>query len=258
MPGAALPRGNPFQTEGSLEAGHPTYVVRPCDAALAEALAEAPLISLEGEFRIGKSSLLLRAHDQLARAQRACFLDLSGFRVDDEHVFYRSLFHQLSRRLKLDRPLSDWHELGDEASDAPLALCFDEFGHLTPALLASFVPSLHHLATRPDRPVQIVVCLPGSIEQFLQRSGPKNPKYGSGFRRIQIGPLDDAGLSHLLGLLPERARSLADAHRGQIAALSAGHPRAVQALCRRLFDAAEERAPEGALVSLIHDRRAYE
>jgi hypothetical protein len=100
--------------------------------------------------------------------------------------------------------------------------------------------------------------LPGSIEHFLQRSGPKNPKYSSGFRRIRIGPLDDAGVARLLGLLPEGVRGLADARRAEIAALSAGHPRAVQALCRRLFDAAEERAPEAALSALIHDRRSYE
>src|SRR5690606_32420007 len=69
---------NPFHTAGALEPGHPTYVRRPCDAALTKALASEPLVVIEGDFRVGKSSLLVRAHSALARAGAACHVDLSG------------------------------------------------------------------------------------------------------------------------------------------------------------------------------------
>lgn len=248
---------NPFHPGGSLEPGHPTYVLRPCDAELTAALGSASLLAVEGEYQIGKSSLLLAAHAALGRTQLASYIDLSGLRVDDTAVFHKSLFRLLSR--KLDKKIEDWPDIEDEALRQPVALLFDEFGHITAPVAESLVPSLYHLASDPRNKVQVVVCLPeASIKDFLKSIGVENAKYRQGWRQIKVGRLDDAGLDHLLSLLPERSSRLARAEREGIGRLSGHHPRAIQGLCSRLFDADASKLPDGALLGLIADKQCYE
>jgi nucleoside phosphorylase len=249
---------NPFQTAGSLEAGHPTYVLRPCDAELDAALGgSAGLIAIEGDYQIGKSSLLLRVHEKLARTQLACHVDLSGLNPSETAVFNRSLFRRLSKTI--GKKVEDWPDIEDEALERPIALLFDEFGHIETTVAESFVPSLYHRASDPRNKIQIVVCLPReSIKDFLKSVGIDNPKYHQGWRRIQVGHLDDAGVDHLLSMLPERISEIARPRQREIGKLSGYRPRAVQCLCSRLFDAAARGLPDAALLELIGDKQCYE
>jgi hypothetical protein len=240
---------NPFHTAGALEPGHPTYVRRPCDAALTKALAAEPLIVIEGDFRIGKSSLLVRAHAALARAGAACHVDLSGLRGDEPTLFLNGFFRQVGR--ELGRAVADFADLEAEARGRMLVLSLDELGHLGPAVVRTFVPSLHRLATAPNARVRVMACLPGKIREFLREAGVENPKFGKAFVPVEVGPLDEDGASRLLSFLPPRAQRIAVELAGTIFSRSRGYPHAIQRLCFDLYELERDGEIDASLRSAI-------
>jgi nucleoside phosphorylase len=246
---------NPFQTAGTLSPGHPTYARRACDAELDAALQSSPLIALEGDFCIGKSSLSLRAHAELLAARRACYVDLQDLRTDDEHMFLRDFFRSVTRCL--GRTVDSWPDL-DDGAGLPPALVIDELGCLSPATARTFLPALHHYATTRKGGGHVIVCLRPSIKDFVKEVAPPNPKYREGWKRIRIGALESAGIDHLVALLPPRARAVAAAQTGILARLSAGHPIAVQRLCSALFEAEERGAGAPEMIAILGLSRSYE
>jgi hypothetical protein len=243
---------NPYHPSGTLEPGHPTYVVRPCDGELEDALRTHPLIAVEGPYRVGKSSLLIRA---LAPLHTAVHLDISRLRTDGSEVFHEGFFRLVSRQL--GEPIKEWTDLHDRADRQQVTIGLDEFGQLTPSIAASFVPALHGLATSHPGRARVVVFLPGSIESFVESLRINNPKYIKDWRRIDVGNVDDDGVDRLLSLLPARARALAASCRDTIVERSGRHPQRVQSMCYALFDAHERGLPDDALLSLIGDRTRY-
>lgn len=255
---APRPR-NPYWTAGMLPADHPTYVARTCDAELEEALSSgASLIAVEGEYRIGKSSLALRAHARINEAGRACRVDLAGLDVYDPALFHKGFFNQLTRQL--GATIERWLDLDREAQNAPLILILDELGHLSGSgvVAEKFVSSLHHTVTSRPGAVTLLVCIPSPIEEVMKSCGLKNPKYHEDWRTIQVGPMDRGGLDHLLTMLPPAARSMAISRRSTIVRSSRLHPCAVQRLCAKLFDAVHKGASDERLAALIDDAKGYQ
>ncbi|XXX73570.1 TIR domain-containing protein [Sorangium sp. So ce134] len=250
-----VPRDNPFQKRGALKVDKPSYVERTCDRELGSALERHPLLVINGAYEMGKSSLLVRTHQQLSRSRSACHLDLQSLRTDDIHAFHKRFFDLAGRQL--GKKMDDWVDLAEMAARQPIALLLDELGHLTPDVARLFVPSLHHLATTHEESVRVVVCLPCSIDEFLAARGLDNPKHKAGWLAIQVEPLSDAGVDRLLSLLPQPAQKVARAHRSEIIHLSSRHPRAVQCVCYELFEAARAGLPAEALLSRLRDKRHY-
>ena len=255
---ATTPR-NPFYPGGTLPAGHPTYVVRTCDAALAAALQSKSLITVEGGFSTGKSSLVLKVRAELAAINRVCYIDLQDSRKDDEHVFMRFFFDELTEQLH--RNVENWRHL-DEGARHPLLLIIDELGCLTSRIAPSFIPQLVQFATNRIDRVRVIVCLPvhkpnESIQKFFNSLGITHDKYSSVWHPVRVPLLDNSGISQLVGLLPPRARGFAHAHIDVIASLSGGSPKAVQCLCSELCRAEATNAADPDLRAILNDEESY-
>lgn len=249
-----IPRDNPFQKRGALRPEKRSYVERTCDHELGAALDRRPLIVLNGDYEMGKSSLLVRTYEQLKRSRSTCHLDLQALRTDNINAFYERFFALVRRQIgKAD----DWMDVAEVAARQPIALLLDELGHLTPEVARLFVPSLHHLAMTHEQSVRVIVCLPCSINEFLAARGLDNPKHQDGWLAIQVEPLSDAGVDKLLSLLPLAAQRVARAHRSEIIRISNRHPRAVQCICYELFEAAQAGRPPEELAARLGDKRHY-
>jgi hypothetical protein len=245
---------NPFQKVGTLAAHKPCYVERACDGELYAALNVHPLIVIHGDFGIGKSSLLLRAEAKLSGNQNALRFDLGTMRTDSPPAFFRRFFDNVNRKLG---KIEDWQDLADAAAQQPLSLLIDEFGHLTDELAQSFIPPLFQLATTQEH-VRVIVCLPTSIQEFLNARGLKNPKFMRGWQHVRVELLDDDAVERLLSLLPPPANATARALRADIINISKRQPRAVQCLCYELYEATSAGSTADELAALVRDRKYYE
>ncbi len=249
---------NPYYTAGTIPLGHPTYIDRSCDLALESALRSQPLISVEGNFSTGKSSLLVKACDALGATHRTCLIDFQDLRLDDEHVFMRELFDAISRKLG---PIDSWSAL-DDPQKPPVALLFDEFGLLTRRSAQSLIPQLVHFATKRGAGVRVIASLPvtagDSIQAFLARIGVEREKYLAPWHRVLIPLFTPTEIDRLTDLLPGKTRELAHAKRTTIADLSNGLPIAVQRGCSALFDAHSKGASDSDIDHLIASRKTYE
>jgi nucleoside phosphorylase len=256
----SVPAKNPFKTAGSLPAGHATYVTRACDTALTDALKTKSLIALEGDFSNGKSSLALRARAQLDATHTTCYIDLQNHRCDDERIFLRGFFEQLSAALH--RKVDDWSLLHDGLGP-PLAVIIDEFGHLSDSTAQSFVQKLVPFAEGHRDHVRVIVCLPlptvnESIGSFLKGLGVDNPKYRRAWHPIRVPFFNKAEVERLLAFLPPRASRVAGEHADLILTRSGGHPLAVQRMCSRLFDAEVAGASSEDLKAILNAKESYE
>ena len=258
---APLPtQRNPYRPAGTLPPDHPTYVRRACDDVLEATLRDHSTIAIEGDFEIGKSSLMMRVKTALAETHSACYIDLSDFRDDQVVHFLDRVFDGLSRGL--GRKIRDWPEL-DVATERPLALILDELAVLTnPGAVSSLFTRLTSLVERRPE-IRILVCLAvgegnPSIREFLAHAGLSNPKHRDRWHRIEVPRFTGAEIDRLLALLPARAQDLARAHADAILTLSSGRPIAVQRLCSVLFEAAVAGRSEAELQRLLTSREAYE
>jgi hypothetical protein len=132
-----------------------------------------------------------------------------------------------------------------------LVLSLDELGHLGPTVVRTFVPSLFRLATAPGARARVMICLPAKIREFLRDAGLDNPKYGQAFHRVDVRPVDAAGIQKLFGFLSPRARRIATELGPIVAERSRGYPHAVQRLCSELFEAERDGDPDEFLMEVI-------
>jgi hypothetical protein len=161
---------------------------------------------------------------------------------------------------------STWEELDGGGRARPCAILLDEFGALTPAVAAEFVPKLCWLTEQAGSQVRAIVSLPepdgpagaSPLQAFLKAHGLEHPKYWRQWRSVRVPPFGPGELDALLSLLPRWAGDLACAHRATILELSCGNPRRLQCLCSRLFEAAQRGAVGGELAGLVCGRENYE
>ncbi len=225
---------NPFQKAGALAATAVSYVERAADIALREALREAPLVVLRGEFSIGKSSLLLRSDLYWARGREAalCRLDLMDMRIDDVNLFYDEFFRAVGECY--GETFHGWREVSAAIERRPLLLTLDEFSGLTEEVAQRFVPALHRLGTRHSEQLRIVVTARDAFEAVLASFQLNNPNLGD-WHTVEIGLFTAAELATLLDLLPPRSRAAALAQLDTVRKLSAMAPKPAQCLCFNLF-----------------------
>jgi len=242
--------GNPFKTGGTLPADHPSYIARGCDEALAVGLGAQRLCAVEGDFGVGKSSLVMRVGAGLMATHRVLHVHLA-FRSDDIRVFMSRLFKKLSRLL--GRTVEDWSDLA-VPGELPVALVFDEFGSLTRDVLPSLIPPLIHFV-EANPPACVVVCLPvasgRTIQGFLADGGVVNPKHRGCWRRIEVPRFSPAEVERLLELLPPRARELARTLAEAILRRTSAVPVKVQRLCSELYEAEVAGKSDAELQALI-------
>ena len=134
---------SPFHTHGPLPPSASTYVRRVCDDEIQRFLQYSPLISIWGDFQVGKTSLMLRAHGQLQGNWKIFYQDIAGLRTDIRDLFLTQFFQALSKWSK--ETIDSSTALIDYLRREPSILLLDEIGALasSPNILFNLLHNLH-------------------------------------------------------------------------------------------------------------------
>jgi len=261
---------NPFFPSGlPLPADAPSYVRRKSDDELATALepVTAPEINLPiaitGEFRIGKSSLLMRVMQApfFTKGEwKNCYMDFQSMRTDDPHLFKNEFFKSISE--SLGKKITSWTD--KNLTVQPIVLRLDEFGMLTPDVAEQLIPNLYSFMTENNKRVRIIVCLPkheqmdnmNDFIQILNKPNLNNPKYLA-WQNISVKPFKEKEIRQLLSLLPKPAAKVAGAQYDTILKLSSGNPLDLQCLCHKLFKAVHNKQKAKELIAIIDNPDSY-
>ncbi len=247
---------NPFYIVGALAANAISYVQRQSDQELMAFIKDTPLIAVYGDDEVGKSSLLIQACSTLQqeRNRNVILQNLTRLRTDDESMFIHQFFQVISEKLG---DIHTWDALTEGVKQHGLILLLDEFDALSPLVTQAFVPRLYFLANEARRSLRVVVTLSETISTFLNNQGMTNPKYSRDWCSIHVTSLDLQGVDTLLRLLPETAYCLVSQYQDMIMKRSLGHPRSVQCLCAKLFNATLDGQSEDQLSRMIENEANY-
>ncbi len=98
-----------FIDGGTLRADTPSYVKRPADDELYDALMEREFCYILTPRQMGKSSLMIHTSQRLkAQNIKTAIVDIQGIGTDREKEWYASLLSQIRRGLKLNVDIDDW------------------------------------------------------------------------------------------------------------------------------------------------------
>jgi hypothetical protein len=248
-------KGNPFQTAGAVPHDHPTYIRRPSDDEFEKALAGPDrLISITGEYGIGKSSLM---HQTRRILSNHYFFGggLADMRSDNPQMFIKCFFKLFSHRFGV---VEDWDHLDEHLHDHPSVLFLDDLGEVAAPGLGALIPALIARLTKPDAKLRAITTSPKSLRDIFDKRDLGNPKYSKPWKNIQVEALQEQGVRQLLQLLPPRCYAQAMTHFREIEQRSQYKPQRLQCLCSRLFDAEYNGSTEMQLSALIKEEASYE
>lgn len=260
-----IPPGvSPFQGAGTMPPHLPSYIRRPCDDEAARFLAQPGFLSIEGSFRAGKSSLLVRCPEYLGGAFRSCYVDLGGIAVERE-TFDRSLRARLGRELRAEkprRPLEDWDELLALIEAQPLVLLFDEFTSLKsdPDVMAALLTRLQWLRERAGDRLRVALAQFRPMAEVLAACDLAHEKFTSAWAStITPDTFTAAEVIALLRILPPAAAEVAIERLPEIVARSGARHWKVQRLCARIHDlAARGTISRDEIARLVHADASYQ
>lgn len=245
-----------YTAGGSLAADAPSYVVRPADAALYEALRHGELCYILDTRQVGKSSLIVQILDRLLRdGEDVAYLDLSvlGQNLTREQ-WYFGLLDELASQIECDKSASEAWEKHRKQSPShrwfaalrdgllkhrprPLYLFIDEIDAVQslPFSVEEWFAGIRafyqqrHLST-PAR--QIVFCLAGAVAPSHLMTDVRATPFNVGLR-IE---LNDFTLSEAKPLAQGFRCSAEQRERLLQRTLywTGGHPYLTQVLCREI------------------------
>ena len=98
-----------FVDGGTLRANTPSYVKRPADDELFEALMAREFCYILTPRQMGKSSLMIRTSQRLRKENiKTAIVDIQGIGTDKVREWYASLLSQIRRGLKLSVDIDEW------------------------------------------------------------------------------------------------------------------------------------------------------
>jgi predicted phosphodiesterase len=254
----------PFQPGGGLPEDAVSYIKRKCDDELVQFIEskEKKLIAINGDFEIGKSSLLNRVMYVPFLANnnwKKYFCDVQGVSPSELANFVEYFFREFSSCFK--SKIDSWETLDLFLLNQAVVLCFDEFGIFSDyeGMAGHFIQNLCIRAQKSDN-VRVIVCLNPPIEEFIDNFSKQyfaNPKFRRCWQKITIKSFNENQAKQLLGLLPDNARKIALKNIDIIEKFSSFKPRQLQCLCDKLFDAVNDTCDESILVDIIKDEASY-
>ncbi len=247
---------NPFQTAGTLPCNAPSYIQRECDRKIEKYIKNENLISIIGDYEIGKSSLLMQVCQMQpndSQTWKNCFIDFTDMRTDNSRLFINKFF----ARLGFDE-MESWDVLATDFNQQPMLLCIDEFGALEPEIAKFFIPKIFKLTTSAKANIRIVVCLREKIDDFFRRIQIHHPKYIRNWKCIVVESFKKEEALQLFGLLPEPVAEITFQHYQSIVNFSSLQPRLLQSLCYSLFEAAKQGQTQIELIDIIQNPDSYQ
>jgi hypothetical protein len=246
---------NPFQTAGALPHDHPTYIRRPSDDEFEQVLAGSDrLISITGDFYIGKSSLMLQARRILPN-HLFFGRGLAGLRSDDPQKFIRNFFKLFEYHFGA---IDDWDDLDHRASQHPSILFLDDLGEVLAPGLEAMIPPLIERLTNPGSGLRAITTSRQKLATIFERREIYDPKFSKPWTYIHVLPFRDIEAQKLLFLLPPRVRELTLQRISQIKEKSRLMPHRLQRLCKNLFEAESSGASNERLSAIIMNAESYE
>jgi len=251
---AKLQRVNPFQTAGALPDTHCTYIKRACDREFKQVIERGDrLISINGEFGIGKSSLMQQSRRLLPDHQffGRGLADLGGH---DEHQFMKNFFKFFAARFG---PISGWDELEVNVNQCKSVLFLDDIGEVGSAGLGALIPALVSRLSESNVGLRVIATSAKPLQTVFDARGLDNPKYSEPWTPILIGTCSQSEARQLLELLPHRSRAIAIAKLPEVERQSRFAPQRLQRLCSKLFNAEFDGLTDQELSNFIGDAASY-
>jgi hypothetical protein len=247
---------SPFQTVGMLPDGHPTYVPRECDRQLAEFLDDPKIvcIAINGDFEIGKSSLMIRS----ARVLGPDWIEVGGglgdLRSDRPDLCVNNFFRLFALHFG---QLDSWGDLGRRIVEQPVLLLLDDLGEMLPPGAQAILPRVVELALAAKGKLRVVATLPVRIDQYLRNCGLGNPRYWRPWRTLSVLPFEVPQAKRLLSLLPAEPLAVTERLFAEVERYSGLKPRPLQCLADRLWHAHRDKEDDARLTAIVRDPDSY-
>jgi hypothetical protein len=247
---------SPFQTAGMLPDGHPTYVPRECDHQLAKFLDDPKIvcIAINGDYEIGKSSLMMRVGRVLGPTWIVVGGGLGDLRSDRADRCVDNFFQLFAPHFG---QLDSWRDLGRRLIEQPVLLLLDDLGEMLAPGAQAILPRVIDAALAASGKLRLVATLPVRIDQYLRDHGLANQKYHRPWRTLSVLPFKESQAKHLFSLLPAESHTLTEQLFAEVEQHSALKPRPLQCLADRLWHAHREREGETHLAAIIRDPDSY-
>ncbi|WP_163702922.1 trypsin-like peptidase domain-containing protein [Adonisia turfae] len=257
----AVVLSSPFQCVGALSKDSKVYIPRDCDNKLSDKLDKKRFIAIQGDHGIGKTSLLRQVNKMRLCSEDGwmlCDIDLQGMNTEDQKIFLRDLFNEISR--SLNEKVTNWGEIYRILTAKSIVFCIDEFGTLNRDSAYLLIRHLHWLAEKPDANIRIIVCLDSKIDTFIrQEVGATNPKYWRHWETVLIQPFTHSEIDKLISFLPQDAWEVAYESKELIYSKSSrGQPNQIQYLCENLFKkSVNNKASKSDFIEIISSSDSY-
>jgi SEFIR domain-containing protein len=247
---------SPFQTAGMLPYDHSTYVPRECDRQLAEFLIHPNIvcIAINGDFEIGKSSLMMRAAGVLGPDWIIVGGGLGDLRSDRPDLCVDNFFQLFTSHFGR---LDSWPGLRQRLVEQPVLLLLDDLGEMLAPGAQAVLPGVISAALAANGNLRVVATLPVRIDQYLRDRGLGNPRYHRPWHAVSVRPFNEPQAKRLLSILPAESCAVAERLFTEVERRSALKPRPLQCLADRLWHAHRHKADDVRRAAIVRDSDSY-
>jgi len=247
---------SPFQGSGIISAQSKCYVRRSCDIQLRNLVASKSFAWIQGGYRMGKSSLLMRYGEWVP----------GGWHIARPHLelctpkseFWKAFFGEIQSTSipKLAQhefnPADKWRGLFALAQKVPMALILDEIGicdgsngrQLLRALLAIKEASPAHFSC--------IATFKGFPQDYIELCKCDEPKLRDCWKVVSIPRFNHDEAQELTALLPSPISNVLGTRLSRIEQATGFRPHAVQQLLDQIWDSFEGfSAPNTAVIESI-------
>lgn len=247
---------SPFQMAGMLPDGHPTYVPRECDRQLAEFLDDPKIvcIAINGNFEIGKSSLMMRAGRVLGPGWIVVGGGLGDLRSDRADLCVDNFFQLFTSHFGR---LDSWHGLRQRLVEQPVLLLLDDLGEMLAPGAQAVLPDVIAAALGANGKLRVVATLPVRMDQYLRDRGLGDPRYHRPWHAVSVRPFNEPQAKRLLSILPAESYAVTERLFIEVERYSALKPRPLQCLADRLWHAHRDKDDNARLAAIVRDHDSY-
>src|SRR4029077_5908247 len=211
-------------------------------------------IAIDGDFEIGKSSLMMRAARVLGPDWIAIGGGLGDLRSDRADRSVDNFFRLFASHFG---QVDSWRDLGRRFVEQPVLLLLDDLGEMLAPGAQAILPRVIDAALAASGKLRVVATLPVRIDQYLRDRGLGNDKYRRPWRTLSVLPFKELQAKRLLSLLPGQPHAVAEWLFAEVERRSRLKPRPLQAWAERLWQAHRDEENDAGLAAIVRDPDSY-